>query len=492
MSQYPSYASYYLREFAGVSSATFKVPASTTGPLGPNQQISFNLPSNTLVSMKDVRLIFGAKASGPTNARLPAPRDLIERIQVNMGGIQVDSGCSHQNLLSRALDNMKPVEADPISQKPGVTIDFDARAGADLTGAEEYHGDSQFSLPLGPFFEGVQPNMVDMSLLPEVQVIIYLASNVVCPSPTGVSIGSTGNFLTPDTTTGTITYEVSKYHLLVPCYDIADGMYSQVIQSRMSSEGFLELMWAGYDSFTDTFTGTTRVASAASSLDKLICCFRESTWSSVAAPVPVKGYNNQHLFVSNPTAAAVLSDAADVTAGSNTFVNVPATATGQLMGITISADAGAALDGVDQALLGQSKYLPKAFNMPAPYTYHSTNNPKEPELSISVNSVRYPQFNAPLSLWYELSKDAFQVDRTLSKTYAEWAANRCQLAVRFNLPQSAALRAKSGLDLRGSNASIILEQSGGGTIDTDKKVVIFAESSRVLRVGVGKQLQVIL
>lgn len=463
MSQYPSYASYYLREFAGVSSATFKVPASTTGPLGPNQQISFNLPSNTLVSMKDVRLIFSAAASGGGHARLPAPRDLVERIQVNMGGIQVDSGCAHQNLLSRALDNMKSVEADPISQKPGVTIDFDSRTGAVIPAAED-SGAVKFSIPLGPFFETVQPNMVDMSLLPEVQVIIYLAPEAVCPAPSTLNIVA-ATFSTASTTP--TVYTVSDYHLLVPCYDIADGMYSQVIQSRMSSEGFLELMWAGYDSFTDTFTGTTRVASAASSLDKLICCFRPDNWATTSGPVAVTGYNNKHDFTSNLTVAA---------AG-----NVAVTATG------IASDS--AIQGVEPALIGQSKYIPNAFNMPSPKLAAATS---DPELSISVNSVRYPQFNAPLSLWYELSKDAFQVDRTLSKTYAEWAANRCQLAVRFNLPQSAALRAKSGLDLRGSNASILLERSGGGDVDPTKKVVIFAESSRILRVGVGKQLQVIL
>ena len=301
--------------------------------------------------------------------------------------------------------------------------------------------------------------MVDMSLLPEVQVIIYLAPEAVCPAPSSLNI-VTAAFSTAHTTAS--TYTVSDYHLLVPCYDIADGMYSQVIQSRMSSEGFLELMWAGYDSFTDTFTGTTRVASAASSLDKLICCFRPADWATKSGPVAVAGYNNAHDFASNVSA---------VDASAN----------------TIATDK--AIQGVEPALLGQSKYLPNAFNMPSPKLAAATS---DPELSISVNSVRYPQFNAPLSLWYELSKDAFQVDRTLSKTYAEWRNNRCQLAVRFNLPQSAALRAKSGLDLRGSNASILLERSGGGDVDTTKKVVIFAESSRILRVGVGKQLQVIL
>jgi len=474
MSQYPSYASYYLREFAGVSSATFKVPATTSQPTGPNQQIAFNLPSNTLVSMKDVRLIFSAKASGGAFARLPAARDLIERIQVNMGGIQVDSGCSHQNLLARALDNMKAVEADPISQKPNVSVDYDGRTGERMVeesseGAVfplvEDSGDVKFALPLGSFFETVQPNMIDMSLLPEVQVIIYLAPQVVCPAPQGINLLDYSNPTDMFTAVNGIptSFEIRNYHLLVPCYDIADGMYSQVIQSRMSSEGFLELMWAGYDAFTDTFTGTTRVASAASSLDKLICCFREPNWSSTSGPVAISGYNNTHDFAS-----------ADVSEHE-----------------THGHDVKTPIVGVEQALLGQSKFIPNAFNMPTP----SDGQGADPELSISVNSVRYPQFNAPLSLWYELSKDAFQVDRTLSKTYDEWAKHRCQLAVRFNLPQSSALRAKSGLDLRGSNASIILEKAGGGDLKMGAaavKVVIFAESSRILRVGVGKQLQVIL
>ena len=119
-------------------------------------------------------------------------------------------------------------------------------------------------------------------------------------------------------------------------------------------------------------------------------------------------------------------------------------------------------------------------------------NPQEPELGFSINSVRYPQFNCPLSQWYQLTKDAFEVPSTQSKSYMEYLSNRFVMAIRLNLPQSQALRAKSGLDLRGTNSAILLSNTSGVATKADSNVLLFLESTKELRLGAGKTLQVIL
>jgi len=55
------------------------------------------------------------------------------------------------------------------------------------------------------------------------------------------------------------------------------------------------------------------------------------------------------------------------------------------------------------------------------------------------------------------------------------------------------MRAKSGLDLRGSNSSILLTAVGNTSnfLNTGN-VVMFLESTRVLRIGQGKTLQIVL
>ena len=471
MSNYPAYLSYYLKEFSGVSTAMFKIPPQASAALGANKQMSFCLPTNTLVSCKDIRLIFSASTTAGTNApaaRLPAAKSLIERIVVTAGGIQIDSGISNQNVLEQALDNMKAREHDPVDSHSQMVRNWNgynniAFGGADgqqaNTIAEAYNsnnGATQFSVDLGNFFRTVSPNMLDLSLMPEITVTIYTADNSVITS--GAATATVTGFTTAgDNQT---TYEISNYSLLIPCYSIDDGMYQKVIQARMADSGYLTCSWDGYDAFNDTFNGVTRCASAASSLDKIIAVFRNSDYNAKNGAVAVSGYNN-NLVIANPLTQSV----------------------------TLALE--------QPATYGGAKYLSAPMNFTSPMKELPTGaniNDREPELAWSINSVRYPQFNANLAAHYQLLKDAFEVDRTQSQSYLEYLTNRFQVALKLNLPQSTAMRAKSGLDLRGSNSSILLSNVSGDikTGAAEANVLLFLQSTRELRVGVGKTLQLIL
>ena len=471
MSNYPAYLSYYLREFAGVSTATFRVPPQASAPLDAHKQMSFRLPTNTLVSCKDIRLVFSASttaAGTSVAARLPKASALIERIIVTAGGIQIDSGVQNQNALAQALDNMKVRKHDPVDSHSemyrkvsGVNAaDFGVGGGAaGTTIAETYtsdNGATQFAVSLGNFFETVSPNLLDLSLMPEVVVTVHLAGNSVITSGRGCLVETPGeanvnSFVVAGN--GQATYTVSNYQLLVPCYSLDDGMYQKVIQSRMADTGYLTCSWTGYDAFSDTFTGVTRCASAASSLDKIIAVFRDDGYTGVNGAKPIAGMNN-----------------------------------GLAQGET-------SVSALDQSDARGMNYLSAPMNFSAPMAALLTAaapSPQEPELGFSINSVRYPQFNCPLSQWYQLTKDAFEVPSTQSKSYMEYLSNRFVMAIRLNLPQSQALRAKSGLDLRGSNSALLLSNTSGVATLTNSNVLMFLESTRELRLGSGKTLQVIL
>ena len=471
MSNYPAYLSYYLKEFSGVSTATFKVPPQASAALGAHKQMSFCLPTNTLVSCKDIRLIFSASTTvnGTSKAaRLPAAKSLIERIVVTAGGIQIDSGISNQNVLEQALDNMKAREHDPVDSHSQMVRNWNgynniAFGGADgapeRTIAETYNSTNaatQFSVDLGNFFRTVSPNMLDLSLMPEITVTIYTADNSVITS--GLATGTVANFTTAgDNQT---TYEISNYSLLVPCYSIDDGMYQKVIQARMADSGYLTCSWDGYDAFNDTFNGVTRCASAASSLDKIIAVFRNANYNAKNGAVEVSGYNNL-LVIANPlTQAATVALEQPATYGGAKYLSAPMNFTSPMANLPVGANYA----------------------------------DREPELAWSINSVRYPQFNANLAAHYQLLKDAFEVDRTQSQSYLEYLTNRFQVALKLNLPQSTAMRAKSGLDLRGSNSSILLSNVSGDikTGADEANVLLFLQSHRELRVGIGKTLQLIL
>ena len=466
MSNYPAYLSFFLREFAGCSTATFRVPPQASAPLEAHKQMSFCLPTNTLVSCKDIRLVFSAKTEGASMAsRLPKASALIERIIVTAGGIQIDSGVQNQNALTQALDNMKVRKHDPVDSHSEM---YRRTSGINLKDfgqeAEDYtsdNGATQFAVSLGNFFDTVSPNLLDLSLMPEVVVTIHLAGNAVIVSSKDVTVtaaapGATpptpeiNNFLVANTANVQATYKVSNYQLLVACVSLDDGMYQKVIQSRMADTGYLTCSWTGYEAFSDTFNSVTRCASAASSLDKIIAVFRDGTYNGVNGAKAIAGMNTK-------------------------------------------LEEGLAISALDQSDARGINYLPAPMNFSAPMVaLPAGTNPQEPELGFSINSVRYPQFNCPLSQWYQLTKDAFEVPSTQSKSYMEYLSNRFVMAIRLNLPQSQALRAKSGLDLRGSNSSILLSNTSGVATKANSNVLMFLESTKELRLGAGKTLQVIL
>jgi hypothetical protein len=460
MSNYPAFASYFLRSFSGVSTANFRVPPQAGGEKVAHNQIDFVLPTNTLIKMNDIRLVFTASAvaNGTSAApRLPPADAFLERVQVSMGGISVDSGCASTNVLSQVKRNYRHKQDDPVNSHVNLyrnVMGFNLKQLAAAAEAYTKDGESTiFSIPLGSFFETIQPSLLDVSLLPEIRITLFLAGNTVITS------GTTGNTTGGMTGAGNAqaTYTLNNYNLLVPCYSIDDGVYSEVIQSRMNDEGFLEASWCGYDSYQDTFSGTTRVASAASSLDRIISVFRSSTFSGINGAKAIAGQNN-----------------------------------GRLTSLT-EADI---LGQVD--CNGGDKYLPAPLNFTAPMTNLPSNaNPdklsEEPKISVSINNIRYPQYDCPLSQWYVLSAQAMDVARTASESYIEYLTNRCQIVTRLNLPGSQGMRAKSGLDLRGSNSSILVSSVGNVTnFANTGNIVVFLESTRVLRIGQGKTLQIVL
>ena len=464
---YPAYLSYYAREFSGVSNTTFRIPPRASGSLSARGQMSFCLPTNCLVSCKDIRLVFSASTENANAAskaaRLPKASSLIERVEVTAGGISVDAGIHNQNALEQALDNVKVLKHDAVDSHSeiyrnvsGVSLQkFGGNDGAaGNTIVEAYDTDNnatQFSVDLGTFFRTVSPNMLDLSLLPEIVVTIHLTGNNIITS--GANATPSG-FVTKEDAAQQSTFTVSNYSLLCPCYSLDDGMYQKVIAARMNDAGYLTCTFKGYEAFSDTFNGVTRAATAASSLDKIICCFRPSGYDAISGAKRIVGTQ------------------------------------------TRSADYPDHQDNVLQQIdCAGEEYLPAPMNFAAPMIAYTdaAGLKAEPELQFSINSVAYPQFNPKLSQWYTMTKDAFEVPTTQSKSYQEWLQNRCVLAVRLNLPGSTLLRAKSGLDTRGSNSSLMLQcVNQQGNLATNSNVLLFLESTREMRLGVGKTLQIVL
>jgi len=467
MSNFPSYMSFFLRSYNNVSHQNFQIAPAASGVLNAHRQMQFTLPTNAMLHLSKTRLLFTmstASSAATTAGRLAAAKSIIDRIQIDAGGVALSSGCASSSVLAQCIDNMRTVEEDPVTSHTELYRRTSGVNGAAIVAATEAYTNINnaqcFAIELGPWFATMQPNMLPTQILPTLQVTIYLSGNAsVVSSCTLPAAGAAGAGLVNPLVAGGVqaSYTVDNYSLSVSAYSLDDGVFDQTLAARLNSSEGLEATYCNYESFSNTFsTGSTSVSSAASSLDKVIVAFRAAEFDGIKSAVGVKGYNN-------------------------------------------SLEAGLAVAGVlDQpAAHGGAKYLNATTNFTSPTTLlpsaAADNWAKQPNISIQVNNVRFPSYDARIGAQtYELLKESFEVDSTASQSLVEYMENRCQLGYKFNLPASQAMRARSGLNLQGSNSQIRIEAVGDKTgLQTNGNIMVFVESSVVLKIAAGKQLMII-
>lgn len=471
MSNFPSYMSFFLRSYNNVSHQNFMVQPASSGVLNAHRQMQFTLPTNAMLHLSKTRLYFTmatASSNVGTAGRLAAAKSIIDRIQIDAGGVSLSSGCASSSVLAQCIDNMRTIQEDPVTSHTQLYRATSGVDGRDIRSVSEAYtsiNNAQcFSIELGPWFQTMQPNMLPTQILPTLQVTIYLSGNAAVVSSCKLNAAQAGppavaafvDPASPATTAIQATYTVDNYTLGVSAYSLDDGVFDQTLAARLNSSEGLEASFCNYESFSNTFsTGSTRVSSAASSLDKVIVAFRKAGFGDPKPAIGAAGYNNA--LVSGLDNAGVL-DQPECQGGAR-FINNAANFT------TPSALPSSAAD----------------------------NWAKLPNMSIQVNNVRFPSYDARIGAQtYELLKEAFETDKTASQSLVEYVENRCMLAYKFNLPASQAMRARSGLNLQGSNSSILIEAVGDKTgLTNDGNIMVFVESSVVLKISAGKQLMIV-
>ena len=467
MSNFPSYMSFFLRSYNNVSHQNFMVQPASSGILNAHRQMQFTLPTNAMLHLSKTRLYFTmSTASGnvDTAGRLAAAKSIIDRIQIDAGGVSLSSGCASSSVLAQCIDNMRTIQEDPVTSHTQMYRGTSGVDGRDILSVSEAYTNINnaqcFSIELGPWFQTMAPNMLPTQILPTLQVTIYLSGNatVVSSCKLNAAVGGTPAFVDPvaaGASATQATYTLDNYTLGVSAYSLDDGVFDQTLAARLNSSEGLEASFCNYESFSNTFsTGSTRVSSAASSLDKVIVAFRAAGFGDAKPAIGAAGYNNA--LVAGLDNAGVL----------------------------------------DQPECQGAKFINNAANFTTPSALPSAaadNWAKLPNMSIQVNNVRFPSYDARIGAQtYELLKEAFETDKTASQSLVEYVENRCQLAYKFNLPQSQAMRARSGLNLQGSNSSILIEAVGDKTgLTNDGNIMVFIESTQIVKIMAGKQLMVV-
>ena len=425
--------SYMLDRLSGFSTNVFKLEPQGSNRASANNIIRITLPANSLVNFRTFALHFDAAVAGvaadPAAARLPNKIDsLIERVEVAFGGVQVAAGNNYYNVLRHAKDALMGDKCDPVLGHPDVVRLKSYITNANV-GNTRVEANAKYCVNKWEGFLGtVEPQIVDLSLLPECVVSIYLAPNSVL-----VNVSGTNTAAAFEADGGTAaTYALENIYATIETVGMADGTYDAMVSQIMSRVGFLELPFKQYVSFRDR-NANTRFSVATQSLDRLWLVHHSANHTAEGAPILVTGYFN--------------------------------------------ADA---VQGFIGSEYSGEKYISNAFNFP--------QNDADAEYQLQLNGAMIPQYRAKFEDMMQISRQSIEgspQDKHVLKTMKD---NYAVFCVRLNLQNSERLRQISGLDTRGIALNGIYNITG---YDNTKDVTIFGEMTSVLRVGSGLQLEVI-
>ena len=466
---YPSYLEYFSSSIENVSTATFKIQPTSNNAVSSHQQITFHLPQNTLLDFRKLRMQFQVTSTGSFTRLPPHASAFFNRISIEVGG-QTVSSFENANVLDEILRNNLQIEVDPVNEHSTIQRVNDPFSAGEIgtagTGAETYATDDDkafFSIDLGTFARSIQPSIVAMMMLPQVSIVLHLAENAVCASPSEVD--TLANFKAAGTQG---TYSIVNHNLFAECYDVQDGSLMAMYEQTMMDQGYLELTYENWTSFSDVFNNVTRFSSSAQSLNKICATFRRGSaitplaaaYNAANGAVAVQGYNNELLA-----------------SASNVGFQAGALGQPETQGAVYQSAFFVGSAPVVAASLEDG--IPKA-------------NTLEPMLNFSINSVKMPSYNCKASGWYDLTKSGWGISRTKSNLLAEWYQHRYSICQRLDLPDSKQLRVMSGLNLKASNANLTLEVTGNhSAATTTDNVLVYLASSNIMRVGLGKQIQLL-
>ena len=475
---------YALTRLQGVSTNRVMVePLNGGGSASPNSLIRFSVPSNTLWDTRGTILSMDAKCTGATlGGRLPPKIDsLINRVSISAGGVQLASGCNLYNVFRHAKDSLTKDHTDSVSGHPEMVREVSyVDASTILTkGPETYTaGQRNFSVCHWEGFLGsVEPSIIDTSLLPsDIIVEIEFAPTSVLSCVNGVLLpgkqsaaGTVSDItFTDDNSTGGASYSIENLRMSFQIYGMAGSLYNEMIQSRMESVGFIELVKKDIYSFEATNTGSTRVQVSSQSVDRVWAVHRATGFDTQKAPLQVTG---------GPRS---VNDGLTGGAGGSADQSAAFTAQEAL----VKPLAVSSFDS--HGRFGQAeKYLPSFFN----FKENLTNAATPASYQFEIQNVSMPQSAVSAPEMYAISKEAILgYDYAMDKSLKQYRDNYFVQCLRLNLKDSESIREISGIDSRGQSLEIRYKTTG---ISNTSNLVLFVECSSTIRVGGQRQISVL-
>ena len=469
---------YFCSRMSGFSSNVFRIETQNQDTASSNSIIAFDLPSNSIINLRSFKVFMKANAAavGASGGRLPPIKDLIERVEVSLGGVILAQGANFVNVFSELKKAISYDYTDATLGHPEYIRETSYVNPNDTYSGTGNENDANTLYCIDEwegFLGTADPMLFDTSIVPNIRVRLYCAPDNVLSSVAGTVLGTaSGNFAdgqTASTNTGPPTnttavgspkYALSNIHATIECISIADMTYENMLASQMASQGELEIPYKAYYSFLDTHTGSSKFSVAASSIDRIWLAWRGSNYNTVTPPITVSGHKIQGAFV-------------DTTSGAGTTT------------LDIGApqyDVGGVLD------TNNEKYKGRYFNFSQPVPFGSVT--ANWTCQLQMNGAYFPQFQAGIEELYGITKNSLEGSRkSRDMTLDQYRDNYCVQCFRFNMPNSEFSRTLSGIDSRATNLQGIVATTN---TSLSPNLSIFVETTEVLKVAAGRSISVVV
>jgi hypothetical protein len=453
---------YFLDRLSGFSTNTFKLlPSGSRDNIAPGSITRFTLPANALLNTRSFKCHFAASATG-TNGRLPADiSTLVERVEVSAGGVQISQGANYYNVLCNAKAAIMGSRCDSVTgHSEMVTVDRFDGAGA-LNAANETYSSTAGRAPhvidkWEGFLGTCEPKILDAAILPDLVVSIYWTTQQVCSSVKNVTTSTL--FSTKPDAGASASYSIDGLFATIETIGLADSVYDNMVSSMIAQKGFVEIPFKQYFAFQNVHSGNSRFTVATQSLDRVWMAYRHADYNTAEAAIAVPGYS---------TALGITDLNGEASSVFSTYGGKFGTGATEKY---ISHFQRFAEPGADGAL-----------------TYQ-----------LQLNGAYYPQFAADTYTMYQITKNSLVGPVKYDLTNEQLRNSNFVQCVRLNMPDSEFSRTISGLDTRSVslNGYVItagtLKSAGPGGAAGNPDLMIFCECTSTLRVGAGRQLEVIV
>ena len=462
----PSNVSYFMQRLQGVSVSHFKVHPQTDGNQTSGKIVRFELPSNTLLSLRGTRLFFNCVTAG---AGASMPNDVssfIERCSVYMGGVLVQNGFQGYNVLKHAKSALQGSKCGSTLGHPEIvrSVSYHNNATFGNTDPEAYTTDGTEAFCIDNW-EGLlgslEPSIIDTGLMPQITLEITLADDTICPISEGRLLpdgtGNTTNHF-DKTGSGNPTYTLSQMTLQCEVLGMATSVLDQIVEQRIASVGYLSMPFKNYYTFVSTHNGTSRFNVNSASWDRLWLAYRSTNYSTKSAPVIVRGYKKAGAFVDDVAGQT----AADIDIGRPQY------------------DIG----GSGLLNTNTERYISNYFK----FKEIETSASVPAFFQLQVNSANIPAYRMTTPEAYAMSMNAVDMyDKNHKLTLDQYRNDFFVQCYRFCLPDSDFNRLASGLDTRSVSAMASLTTENINSCN----LMMFAECTAELRLGSGRAIEII-